>query len=128
MNNNNQKEKRFYPDYLFEILIVTIITIEVVFAFALLFPPDIGRRINFNATYQPRPEWYFLWLYELVKYFPGKWMFIGTTILPLIVFLLITLAPFIEKTQSTSLRKRWKAGLVALVLLLSVVILTILAL
>ncbi|MBI5050138.1 MAG: hypothetical protein HZC11_04500 [Nitrospirae bacterium] len=119
------EDKKFYPDYLFEILIVTIITIEIVFALALLFPPDIGRRINFNATYQPRPEWYFLWLYELVKYFPGKWMFIGTTILPLIVFLLITLAPFLEKTQDTSLRKRWRAVVIASILLVSAVILTI---
>jgi len=125
--NSNEKEKRFYPDYLFEILVVTIITIELALALALLFPPDIGRKIDFNAMYQPKPEWYFLWLYELVKYFPGKWIFIGTTVLPLSVFLLITLAPFLDKTPETSLRKRGKAVLAALILLISAVVLTICA-
>jgi quinol-cytochrome oxidoreductase complex cytochrome b subunit len=110
---------------LFEILVVTIITIELVIALALLFPPDIGRKIDFNAMYQPKPEWYFLWLYELVKYFPGKWAFIGTAVLPLAIFILITLAPFFGKGQETSLRKRWKAVLIASVLLIFVVVLTI---
>jgi quinol-cytochrome oxidoreductase complex cytochrome b subunit len=125
MRNNNQKEKRFYPDYLVEILVIIIITIEFALALALLFPPDIGRKIDFNAMYQPKPEWYFLWLYELVKYFPGKLAFIGTAVLPLAVFLLITLAPFLDKTTETSLRKRWKAVLIASTLVISVVILTL---
>lgn len=120
------KEKKFYPDYLFEILVVTIITIELAIALALLFPPDIGRKIDFNVMHQPKPEWYFLWLYEFVKYFPGRWAFIGTTVLPLAIFLLITLLPFLDnKGSETSLRKRWKAVLIASVLLISIVILTI---
>lgn len=128
MKNNSQKEKRFYPDYLFEILVVTILTIELALSLALLFPPDIGRKIDLNAMYQPRPEWYFLWLYELVKYFPGKWIFIGTTVLPIGIFLLIVLLPFLDKTQETCLRKRWKVVLIASLLLISTVVLTISAL
>lgn len=123
----NCNEKKFYPDYLFEILIVTIITIEIVLICALLFPPQIGRQIDFNAPYQPKPEWYFLWLYELVKYFPGRWIFIGTTVIPLLMFLLTTLMPFLDRTQETSLRKRWPAVLIALILLSSVLLLTIAA-
>lgn len=123
--NDSKIEKHFYPDYLFEILVVTIIAIELALALALIFPPDIGGRINFNVMYQPRPEWYFLWLYELVKYFPGKWVFIGTTVLPIGIFLLITLLPFLDKGSETSLRKRKRAVLIASILLISVVILTI---
>lgn len=119
------REKTFYPDYLFEILVVTIITIEMVLVLAFLFPPDIGRKIDFNAMYQPKPEWYFLWLYELVKYFPGKWASIGTAVLPLAIFVLTTLTPFFDKGPDTSLRKRWLAVLIASVLLISVVVLTI---
>jgi quinol-cytochrome oxidoreductase complex cytochrome b subunit len=121
-------DKKFYPDYLFEILVITVITVETALILALLFPPDIGRKIDFNAIYQPMPEWYFLWLYELVKYFPGKWIIIGTTLLPLAIFVLVALAPFLDKTPDISLRKRWRTALVAAVFLISAVILTIRAL
>ncbi len=32
-----------------------------------------------DAAYIPRPEWYFLFLFQLLKYFPGKVEWIGTT-------------------------------------------------
>jgi quinol-cytochrome oxidoreductase complex cytochrome b subunit len=39
---------------------VALFTIEVVLILAVLFPPQIGREIDFSAQFSPRPEWYFL--------------------------------------------------------------------
>lgn len=117
--NNGKKE--FYPDYLIEISIVIFIAIELAVVLGLIYPQDIGRQINFSTPYQPLPEWYFLWLYQIVRYFPGRWAFIGTVLLPVIAVLLLVFIPYIDRGK----RGRLKATLAALALLLSFIIFTL---
>lgn len=89
--------KEFYPDYLSEILVVIFLNLGVVFILAMLFPPSIGMEINFVAAYQPKPEWYFLWLYQMVKYFPGKWAFVSTVVIPMLTISLLLYIPCIDR-------------------------------
>jgi cytochrome b6-f complex subunit 4 len=123
----NQKNK-FFPYYLFEISIVALFTIEVVLVFAVLFPPVVGREIDFLAQYSPRPEWYFLFLYQLTKYFPGKWTFVGAVLLPGLAFCALLLAPFLDSGPETSIRRRKFAAVAGFSLLAVVISLTVLAL
>ncbi len=116
-----ENERRFYPDYLFEIILVIFLTIELLLCLALLFPVEIGRKIDFTAAYQPRPEWYFLWLYQLVRYFHGPFTFVGTVIIPSAAVILLIILPWIDRGN----RGRLKALLVAGTVLLSFVILTL---
>ena len=90
-------EKRFYPDYLSEILLVVFITLELLLSLAMLFPRGIGRPIDFTSPYQPKPEWYFLWLYQLVRYFPGNWAFLGTVVIPAMAVFLLIYLPWIDR-------------------------------
>ncbi len=92
-----RKQKSFYPDYLAEIVLVIFLTIEIVVVLALLFPQKIGRLINFTAPYQPKPEWYFLWLYQLVRYFHGPWIFVGTVLIPILIVAFIIYIPWIDR-------------------------------
>ncbi len=117
----HNKKKEFYPDYLIEIIFVVFITIELVLILALLYSPRIGRPIDFSAQFQPKPEWYFLWLYQLVRYFPGKTAFIGTVLIPLFSVILLALIPYIDKGP----RGRLKAILVGAILLLAFIVLTL---
>jgi len=123
-----KNEKTFFPYYFFEITVVALFTIEAVLILAVLFPPAIGREIDFSAQFSPRPEWYFLFLYELTKYFPGKWTFVGAVLLPGIAFSTLLLAPFLDSSDERSLRKRTTAAAVGFGLLASVIGLTILSL
>ncbi|MBI4685846.1 MAG: hypothetical protein HY755_11700 [Nitrospirae bacterium] len=93
------KEKQFYPDYLFEILVVVFITIELVLVLAMLYPQKIGRQIDFTAQFQPKPEWYFLWLYQLLRYFPGKSAFIGAVAIPILAVFILIFIPFIDRGE-----------------------------
>lgn len=120
-------DKKFYPHYLFEISIVALLTVEAVLLLSALFPKEIGREIDFSAPYTPMPEWYFLFLYQLTKYFPGAWTFVGAVLLPFLALGLVMLAPFLDKGPETSLRRRGTAAVVGLLLLSSVVVLTILS-
>jgi quinol-cytochrome oxidoreductase complex cytochrome b subunit len=35
-----------------------------------------------SSAYIPRPDWYFLGLFQLLKYFPGKWEVVGALVIP----------------------------------------------
>ncbi len=120
--------KKFYPYYLFEITIVALFTVEAVLILVVLFPPAIGREIDFSAQYAPRPEWYFLFLYQLTKYFPGKWTFVGAVLLPSLAFAVILLAPFLDGGREISLRRRKLSAAVGFGFLAGTVVLTVAAL
>lgn len=122
------KENKFFPYYLFEITVVALFTVEAVLVLSSLFPSDIGREIDFAAQYSPRPEWYFLFLYQLTKYFPGSWTFVGAVLLPGLAFCMLLLAPFLDSGKGTTLRSRKTAAAVGFCLLLAVVVLTALSL
>ncbi len=121
-------EKKFFPYYLFEVTVVALFTIEAVLLLAVLFPSDIGREIDFAAQYSPRPEWYFLFLYQLTKYFPGAWTFVGAVLLPGLAFCVLLLAPFLDSGSTTTLRSRKTAAIVGFCMLLAIVLLTLLSL
>jgi quinol-cytochrome oxidoreductase complex cytochrome b subunit/mono/diheme cytochrome c family protein len=46
-----------------------------------------------TAGYPARPEWYFLFLFQLLKYFPGDYAIFGTVIIPNGVMLVLFLLP-----------------------------------
>lgn len=119
-----KRDKQFYPDYLVEVLLVVFLTIELVLVTAMLFPQAIGRQIDFQAEFQPKPEWYFLWLYQVVKYFPGSAAFIGTVFIPIAAVVLLMLIPFIDKGA----HGRVKSAILLSVLILAFLIFTLIPL
>jgi len=135
MRNNEQRESRtvkqpqtFFPYYFFEISVVSLFTVEVVLILAVLFPPAVGREIDLSAQYSPRPEWYFLFLYQLTKYFPGRWTFVGAVLLPGLVFSMVLLAPFLDSNTGASPGRRTTVLAVGFGLLAVIGALTVLSL
>ncbi len=122
---DKKNEKKFFPYYFFEITLVSLFTVEAVLVLAALYPPAVGREIDFSAQYSPRPEWYFLFLYQLTKYFPGKWTFVGAVLLPGLAFSGLLLAPFLDSGKATTLRQRKAAAVIGFGLLIAVIGLTI---
>jgi quinol-cytochrome oxidoreductase complex cytochrome b subunit len=120
--------KTFFPYYFFEVAVVVLFTLEVVLLLAVLFPPAIGREIDLSAQFSPRPEWYFLFLYQLTKYFPGRWTFVGAVLLPGLAFSVVLLAPFLDSGRERALASRKTAAAAGIGLLIAVVMLTVLAL
>lgn len=63
---------------------------------------DLGAPADPSEQYSAaRPDWYFLFLFQFLKYFPGKTEVWGAIIIPGLVFGLVALMPFIGK---------WKLG------------------
>ena len=64
---------------------VTVVSIVLIALFALAWrgmPAMEGPADPTDATFIPRPEWYFLGLFQLLKYFPGKLEVVGAIIIP----------------------------------------------
>jgi len=116
------KAKDFYPEYLSEILVIILLTLGMVFILAMIFTPVIGREINFISAYQPKPEWYFLWIYQLIRYFPGHWAFIGAVIMPIFFAMSLMCVPFVD--NGTMFRRR-VASISLAILFLTIVMLTV---
>ena len=76
-----------------------------------------------SSDYIPRPEWYFLGLFQLLKYFPGKLEVIGALVVPGVVMTLLAALPWLDKGKSRRWRDRpvvltaFVGGLAALVTL-----------
>ena len=109
--NNEELEhsdETFYPSFLFkEIVVMTLIFILVAIILALVFP--VGLEDPADPTdnlYIPKPEWYFMSLYQLLKYFPGKLEIIATAIIPSGGIIGLLLLPFIDKNPEKRPAKR----------------------
>ncbi len=75
------------------------------------------------SEYDARPEWYFLFLFQLLKYFEGPMVLFGTVVLPGLATVFLVLLPFLDRAEDRRLaaRKLWAvvffAGVGAVVLL-----------
>ncbi len=103
-------KKKFYPTQ------VAIDTAAVFAAFVVLFLMAVLVRVplesvaNPNDTaYLPRPEWYFLFLFQLLKFFNGPLEVIGTVILPSLAILALILTPFIDRGKLKKVTQRFVA-------------------
>ena len=119
--------KPFYPDQVFED-VVGMLILFVILACAALFAPvpleDVADPTN--ANYDPRPEWYFLFLFQLLKYFQGPFEILGTFIIPTVGMLLLLFLPFLDRSERKVLWKRPVAMTVTSVCVVAIVGLTIL--
>ena len=86
------------------VLIVTILLVAYAWHGA---PPLEGPADPTDATYVPRPEWYFLGLFQLLKYFPGKWEVVGAMVVPGLAAAFLALLPWIDRgPERNPLRRR----------------------
>jgi ubiquinol-cytochrome c reductase cytochrome b subunit len=58
------------------------------------------------SDYPARPEWYFLSLFQLLKYFEGPLEVVGTLVIPGLVALYLVALPLLDRAPGTALRGR----------------------
>lgn len=85
----------FYPNQLWRDTVAIFIGFVLLFLAAAFLDVPLERKADpTDVLYTPRPEWYFLFLFQLLKMFSGRLEWIGTVGLPtLTVFGLLSL-PF----------------------------------
>ncbi len=119
--------KPFYPDQVFEDVVGMLILFVALAAVALFVPVPLEDVADpTNADYDPRPEWYFLFLFQLLKYFQGPFEILGTFVIPTVGMLLLLFLPFLDRSERTVLWKRPIALTVTSLCVVGIVVLTIL--
>lgn len=112
----------FYPWQAARDTTVVSIVLAALAAFAWQgAPPLEGPADPTDASFIPRPEWYFLGLFQLLKYFPGKWEVVGAMIVPGLAAVFLILLPWLDRGPDRDPRKR-RAVMAAVVLGLAGVI------
>ena len=112
-----EKGVPFFPDIIFKDTITVLLVFIVLVALAYFVGIPMEGRANPNDTnYTPRPEWYFLFLFQLLKYFPGNLEVIGVMVIPGLFILLLILLPFLDKSPKRHFLNRPYASLAAILI------------
>src|SRR5207245_10238574 len=72
----------------------------------------------------PRPEWYFLFLFQILKIFAGPFEIVGTAIIPAVIGLVLLGLPFYDRNWSRRAARRPDAISLAGLALLGIAYLT----
>jgi cytochrome b6 len=124
------RKMKFVPNFLLRDLIGWILAIGVLAALAALFPWELGEKADAFAPAPAgiKPEWYFLFMFQTLKYIPAKlWKFDGEVIGILTFsfgFLLLFLVPFLDRAPGNQ-KRRMIFNVLGVLVLLYMAVMTI---
>jgi ubiquinol-cytochrome c reductase cytochrome b subunit len=116
---------RFLGHQLLKDALVMGLAAVVVFALAWLCPVRLEPKADPNdPSYAPRPEWYFLGFFQLLKYLPGGMEIVAILVLPAVGGMLLLLLPWLDRGRERRAARRPLVTGAATAALLGLVVLT----
>jgi ubiquinol-cytochrome c reductase cytochrome b subunit len=102
-----RRKQKFYPAQAYRDTVAIFVAFLVLFFMAALVNAPLEAIANPNdASYVPRPEWYFLFLFQALKYFHGALEPVGSIGLPTAAILALLAVPFIDRKCARRLSQR----------------------
>jgi menaquinol-cytochrome c reductase cytochrome b/c subunit len=100
--------KPFFPYAVMKDSAMAVITVAVIMLMAILFGAELGPKADpTTTTYTPRPEWYFFFLFELLRVVkPPELVFIATIGIPTVCLVLLLLLPFFDRNPERNPLRR----------------------
>jgi quinol-cytochrome oxidoreductase complex cytochrome b subunit len=100
--------KPFFPYAVAKDSAMMAITLGVIITMAVVFGAELGPKADpTTTTYSPRPEWYFYFLFELLRVVkPPSLVFMATLGIPTICMILLLLLPFYDRGPERHPMKR----------------------
>ena len=93
-----EKGEYFFPDAIFKDAVIALIVFLLLVSLAYFIGAPLEARADpADTNYTPRPEWYFLFLFQLLKYFPGQLEVVGVVLLPTLAVILLFLLPVLDR-------------------------------
>jgi menaquinol-cytochrome c reductase cytochrome b/c subunit len=135
-----RRGKPFFPHAMFHDTVMSLVVVSMIVALACLWyftsgekPGDagiLGPRYTAEADpgttqFIPRPDWYFFFLFYLLRIF--KWpesVILGTVGIPTIALILLIMVPFYDRRRERRISRRPVAVVAALLVIASMGILT----
>ena len=97
----------FWPKQVAYDAAAAVLVLIVLFLLALQLGAPLEAPADPASNFIARPEWYFLFLFQLLKYFEGPLQVVGTIILPGLVTTFLVVLPFLDRNAERQLRPRW---------------------
>ena len=120
------RSEPLFPNQLFRDTVLMLFVFLALASLAVLFPAPLEPQADpTDSTYNPRPEWYFYFVFQMLKIFEGGFEIVGTVVLPTITGLLLLLVPFLDRGPMRDPKKRPVMMALAAVFVVSVVVLTL---
>jgi ubiquinol-cytochrome c reductase cytochrome b subunit len=101
-----QKSEPFYPRQILMDLSLTALLIIGLGLLSFFVPVPLGPAANAaDPQYIPRPEWYYLPIFQWLKYWHGAASVVGILIIPAVLVLAVIMVPFLDRGIE---RRPWK--------------------
>jgi quinol-cytochrome oxidoreductase complex cytochrome b subunit/cytochrome c551/c552 len=110
---------KFYPKQVFKDTVATFVWFAILAGMAVAVKVPLGHIADpTDISFIPRPEWYFLFLFQMLKFFEGPLEIVGSIVLPTLAILSLFLVPFIDRGRIVRVRQR--TGAIAVVVLAAI--------
>jgi cytochrome b6 len=130
LNDDEIKKMPFFPNFLLRDLLLWLIVLNILAILAVYFPWELGKKADpfMPAPAGIKPEWYFLFMFQTLKYIPGHVLFLDGELFGILMFgiggVLWTLVPFWDRKSSAGKTNRL-VNYFGLFVVMFVIILTI---
>ena len=130
--NVKKRGKPFYPfamfhDTVMSLVVVSVITgLAIVWKYSSILGPLLGPKADPGTTsFVPRPDWYFYFLFYLLRIF--KWpdtVILATVGIPTLLLIILLVLPFVDTRMERRLTRRPVAVVAAALTVISMGVLT----
>ena len=118
--------KPFFPYAVAKDSVMAVVVLTTIIVMSILFGAELGPKADpTTTTYVPRPEWYFFFLFELLRIIkPALLVPLATIGVPTILMVLMILLPFIDRNPERRPERRPIAMITGVFVIVSMAYLT----
>jgi cytochrome b6 len=124
-----KKTMPFFPNFLLRDLLFWLLVLNLLAILAVFFPWELGKKADpfASAPAGIQPEWYFMFMFQTLKFIPARLLFIDGEVFGVLLFgfagVLWTLVPFWDRKSSRGEKNRL-INYIGLFVVMYIVILT----
>ena len=119
--------KPFFPYAVAKDSLMGLLVVVVIIVFSLLFGAQLGPKASgATTTYVPRPDWYFFFLFQLLRVIhPPGFLGVATIGVPTLGMILLFLLPFYDRSAERRIERRPIAVATLVFVVIAMVLLTL---
>lgn len=132
MPDYKKKNIPFFPNFLLRDLLIWLIIINVLSILAVFFPWELGVKANELAPAPAgiKPEWYFLFMFQTLKFIPAKILFMDGEVFGVLMFTLAGifwfLVPLWDRKKPLGKKSYWLTYM-GIFIIIYIIVLTIIS-
>jgi mono/diheme cytochrome c family protein len=125
--DEKERGEPFFPVTIFKDVVVAVLALLLLIGLATFAGAPLDVEANPTGSAKaPRPEWYFLFLFEALKYLPGQLEWVGAVLIPTLAIVLLFFLPLLDRSPWRHPANRKIATGLAVVIVAGIALLTFL--